>query len=139
MLLRQEFQLFWEYESQAWAAKFLDAWCEGAKARRGEGAMRSRIDPVKKFAGTVRAHRELLLNDFRAKKQFSSGVIEGLNSQSHTEKSVRLSDVPHRRALPVSHARQACRAETRPQIPLTNHFSDLALKAEPPMMNSGRR
>jgi len=44
--------------------------------------MRSRIEPVKKFAGTVRAHRELLLHYFRAKKQFSSGVIEGLNNKA---------------------------------------------------------
>ena len=55
-LLKEEFQLFWEYNSPAWAAKFLDAWCKRA--------MRSRIDPIKKFAGTVRAHRELLLNYF---------------------------------------------------------------------------
>ena len=40
--------------------------------------MRSRIDLLKKFAGTIRTHRELLLNYFRAKKQFSSGVVEGL-------------------------------------------------------------
>jgi len=44
--------------------------------------MRSRIDPVKKFARTVRAHRELLLNYFRAEKQFSSGVIGGLNNKA---------------------------------------------------------
>ena len=73
-LLKEEFQLFWEYNSPAWAAKFLDAWCKRA--------MRSRIEPVKKFARTVRAHRELLLNYFRAKKQFSSGVIEGLNNKA---------------------------------------------------------
>jgi transposase len=73
-LLKEEFQLFWEYDSPAWAAKFLDAWCKRA--------MRSRIDPVKKFARTVRAHRELLLNYFRAKKQFSSGVIKGLNNKA---------------------------------------------------------
>ena len=85
--------------------------------------MRSRIEPVKKFVRTVRAHRELLLNYFRAKKQFSSGVIEGLNSQSHTEKSVRLSDVQDRRTLSVSRARQASRAKTRPQILLTNQIS----------------
>ena len=58
----------------AWAAKFLDTWCTRA--------MRSRIEPVKKFARTVRAHRELLLNYFRAKKQFSSGGIEGLNNKA---------------------------------------------------------
>ncbi|MFO1292688.1 MAG: ISL3 family transposase [Rubrivivax sp.] len=73
-LLKEEFQLFWGYTSPAWAAKFLDAWC----AR----AMRSRIEPVKKFARTVRAHRDLLLNYFRARKQFSSGVIEGLNNKA---------------------------------------------------------
>jgi len=44
--------------------------------------MRSRIDPVKKFAPTVRAHRALLLNYFRAKKQFSSGFIAGLNNKA---------------------------------------------------------
>ena len=37
---------------------------------------------MKKFARTVRSHRELLLNYFRAKKQFSSGVIEGLNNKA---------------------------------------------------------
>jgi transposase len=73
-LLKEEFQLFWEYTSPAWAAKFLDAWCKRA--------MRSRIEPVKRFARTVRAHRELLLNYFKAKKQFSSGIIEGLNNKA---------------------------------------------------------
>lgn len=74
ILLKEEFQLFWECDSPAWAAKFLDAWCTRA--------MRSRTVPVKKFTGTVRAHRELLLNYFRAKKQFSSGIIEGLNNKA---------------------------------------------------------
>jgi transposase len=73
-LLKEEFQQFWEYESPAWAAKFLDQWCTRV--------MRSRIDPLKKFATTIRSHRELLLNYFRAKKQFSSGVVEGLNNKA---------------------------------------------------------
>jgi transposase len=73
-LLKETFQQFWEYESPTWAGKFLDQWCAQA--------MRSRIDPVKKFVRTVRAHRELLLNYFRAKKQFSSGIVEGLNNKA---------------------------------------------------------
>ena len=73
-LLKEEFQQFWDYESPTWAGKFLDQWCFRA--------MRSRIDPLKKFARTVRSHRELLLNYFRARKQFSSGVIEGLNNKA---------------------------------------------------------
>ena len=73
-LLKEYFQQFWEYDSPAWAGKFLDRWCEEV--------MRSRIDPLKKFARTVRSHRELLLNYFRARKQYSSGIVEGLNNKA---------------------------------------------------------
>jgi hypothetical protein len=85
----------------------------------------SRIDPVKKFARTVRAYRELVLNYFRAKKQFPSGIVEmpEQQSQSDTEKNVRLSDVQDPRALSVSRTRQASRAKTRPQILLPKHHS----------------
>ena len=44
--------------------------------------MRSRIEPMKKVARTLRAHRELILNYFRVRKEFSSGVIEGLNNKA---------------------------------------------------------
>jgi hypothetical protein len=40
--------------------------------------MRSRIEPMKKIALMLRSHLALLLNYFEAKKQFSSGVVEGL-------------------------------------------------------------
>jgi len=73
-LLKEDFQQLWNYESTAWAAKFLDQWCRQV--------MRSRIDPMKKVAKTLRAHRELILNYFRARKEFSSGVIEGLNNKA---------------------------------------------------------
>ena len=73
-LLKEDFQQLWNYESTAWAAKFLDHWCRQV--------MRSRIEPMKKIARTLRAHRELILNYFRARKEFSSGVIEGLNNKA---------------------------------------------------------
>lgn len=73
-LLKEYFQLFWNYDSPTWAGKFLDQWCTDA--------MRSRIEPMKKFARTLREHRELLLNYFRARKQFSSGIVEGLNNKA---------------------------------------------------------
>ncbi len=44
--------------------------------------MRSRIDPMKKIARSLRQHRELILNYFRAQKQLSSGVVEGLNNKA---------------------------------------------------------
>jgi len=38
--------------------------------------MRSRIEPMKKIARSLRNHRELILNHFRAQKMLSSGVVE---------------------------------------------------------------
>ena len=73
-LLKEDFQQFWDYNSPTWAAKFLDEWCRAV--------MRSRIEPMKKVAKTLRNHRELILNYFRARKKFSSGVVEGLNNKA---------------------------------------------------------
>jgi transposase len=73
-ILKEAFQQLWDYDSPAWAGKFLDAWCAQV--------MRSRIEPMKKFARTIRGHRELIPNYFRARKQFSSGVVEGLNNKA---------------------------------------------------------
>jgi transposase len=72
-LLKEQFQYFWNYNSPTWAGKFLDEWTSLV--------MRSRIEPMKKVARTLHNHRELILNYFRAKKQFSSGVVEGLNNK----------------------------------------------------------
>jgi transposase len=44
--------------------------------------MRSRIEPMKKIARSLRQHRELILNYFRAGKLISSGVVEGLNNKA---------------------------------------------------------
>jgi hypothetical protein len=44
---------------------------------------------MKKFALTVRAHRELILNYFRARRQFSSGIVEGLNNKAKVTMRVR--------------------------------------------------
>ena len=44
--------------------------------------MRSRIEPMKKIARSLRSHRPLILNYFHAKKQFSSGIVEGLNNKA---------------------------------------------------------
>jgi transposase len=73
-LLKETFQQLWEYNSPAWAGKFLDEWCRQT--------MRSRIEPMKKIARSLRQHRELILNYFRAQKLISTGVVEGLNNKA---------------------------------------------------------
>ena len=72
-LLREEFQKFWEYISPTWAGKFLDDWCRET--------MRSRIEPMKKIVRSLREHRELILNWFRAESAISCGIVEGLNNK----------------------------------------------------------
>src|ERR1051326_4525452 len=70
-LLKEAFQQLWDHNSATWAGKFLDDWCRQV--------MRSRIEPMKKIGRSLREHRELILNYFRAQKLLSSGVVEGLN------------------------------------------------------------
>jgi transposase len=73
-LLKEAFQQLWDYNSPFWAGQFLDQWCRQV--------MRSRIEPMKKIARSLREHRELILNYFRAQKMLSSGVVEGLNNKA---------------------------------------------------------
>lgn len=44
-------------------------------------SQRSGIDPMKAKAKMLQSHRDLILNYFRAKKEYSSGVVEGLNTK----------------------------------------------------------
>ncbi len=39
-----------------------------------------RYHHVKKVAKTIRKHKPLILNWFKAKKAFSSGIVEGFNN-----------------------------------------------------------
>jgi transposase len=72
-LLREEFQRLWEYSSAWWACKFLDEWTGRV--------MRSRLEPMKKIARSIRNHRPLILNWFRARGQVSVGAVESLNNK----------------------------------------------------------
>ena len=69
--IKESFDVFWGYISVHHARKYLRAWCTRT--------MKSRLAPMKKFVKTLRAHEDLLLNYFRAKKQYHSGMVEGFN------------------------------------------------------------
>ena len=68
---KEAFDTFWKYTSPYWARWFLKKWCFRV--------MRSRLEPMKKFVKTLRNHEDLLMNYFRANKEYSSGIVEGLN------------------------------------------------------------
>jgi transposase len=72
-LLKEDLAALWTYVSPAWAGKFLDRWCTRA--------MRSKIEPMKKVARTLRSHRGLLLNWFHARGEIALGAVEGMNNK----------------------------------------------------------
>lgn len=72
--LKESFRRFWSYRSPTWAAAYLKAWTSRA--------MRSRIEPMKKVARMLRKHEDLLLNYFRAKRQYTNAMVEGMNHKA---------------------------------------------------------
>jgi len=72
-IMKESFQHIWSYILPSRAGRFLDLWCQDV--------MRSRIAPMKKMARQFQEHRELILNYFRARKEYSSGVVEGMNNK----------------------------------------------------------
>ena len=73
-LHREALEGFWKFRSPLWAGWFLDGWCMRV--------MRSRIPQLKKFAQTMRRHKPLILNWFRAKRLISSAVVESMNANA---------------------------------------------------------
>jgi transposase len=73
-LLKEQFQRFWDYSSSLWAQRFLAHWTTMA--------MRSRLEPFKKFARTLREHRAELLAWFAARGLFAHGATEGFNNKA---------------------------------------------------------
>ena len=70
-LHKEDLQQLWDYQSPYWAGEFLREWI----AR----VMRSRLEPLKKVARSMRNHMGLILNWFRARGTVSSGSVEGMN------------------------------------------------------------
>ena len=73
-LLKEDFRNFWDYTSPTWALKFLESWCKQV--------MRSRLKPMKKVAKTIRDHKVLILNWFKARNEISLGAVEGQNNKA---------------------------------------------------------
>jgi len=72
-LLCEDFQRFWVYRSPYWASRFLHQWCNRT--------MRSKLEPMKKEARSLRAGEDLLVNWFHAKGEISPGIVEGFNNK----------------------------------------------------------
>ena len=74
-LFKEDFDHLWTYKSVTWANKFINQWTRDVMRHRS-------LPELKKFARMIRGHQELILNYFRAKKEFSSGIVEGFNNKA---------------------------------------------------------
>ena len=69
--LKESFQLFWTYRQPWRAQQHLLKWMNSA--------MRSRLDPFKKFVGMLRSHLDGVLA--WTKTRLSNGAVEGMNNK----------------------------------------------------------
>lgn len=69
--LKEAFQLFWEYKQPKRAKEHLDKWINSA--------MRSRLEPFKKFAKMLRSHLTGILPWTQIR--LSNGAVEGMNNK----------------------------------------------------------
>jgi len=74
-LFKEDFDHLWTYKSVTWANKFINQWTKDVMRHRS-------LPELKKFARMIRGHQDLILNYFRAKKEFSSGIVEGFNNKA---------------------------------------------------------
>ena len=69
--LKEAFQLFWGYKQPKRAQDFLEKWMRSA--------MRSRLEPFKKFVAMLRSHLDGVLAWTKAR--VSNGAVEGMNNK----------------------------------------------------------
>jgi transposase len=69
--LKESFQLFWDYQQEKRAQDLLRKWMHSA--------MRSRLQPFKKFVRMLRSHLDGILP--WTKLQLSNGAVEGMNNK----------------------------------------------------------
>ncbi len=74
-LFKEDFDHLWTYKCPTWAGLFIDEWTRDVMRYRS-------LPELKKFARTIRKHKPLILNYFHAKKEFSSGIVEGFNNKA---------------------------------------------------------
>ena len=74
-LFKEDFDHLWTYNHPNWAGRFIDQWTRDVMRHRS-------LPELKKFALSIREHKELILNYFRAKKELSSSPVEGLNTKA---------------------------------------------------------
>jgi transposase len=107
---KEAFRKFWSYRSPTWAGAWLDGWIELVR--------RTKLKPMVRVADMLATHRELMLNYFRAKREFTSAVVEGKNHKAR----VMLSKSYGHRSYEVLEMALYHALGELPEPPLTHKF-----------------
>jgi transposase len=107
---KEAFRKFWSYRSPTWAGAWLDGWIELVR--------RTNLKPLVRVADMLASHRELLLNYFRAKRAYTSAMVEGKN---HKARVMLSKSYGHRSYEVLEMALYHAMGEL-PEPPLTHKF-----------------
>lgn len=72
-LLKESFGQLWDYQSEAWARRFFESWCESLKWQR--------LAPYVKFAAMIERHWAGIASYCHPENKCSLGMVEGLNNK----------------------------------------------------------
>lgn len=72
-LLKESFGQLWDYDTEGWARRFFDRWCDSLKWQR--------LEPYEKFAKMIERHWDGIAPYCHAENKFSLGMVEGLNNK----------------------------------------------------------
>jgi transposase len=72
-LLKESFGQLWDYETEGWAWRFFDNWCQALKWQR--------LEPYEKFADMIYNHWDGIAAYCKPENKVALGFVEGLNNK----------------------------------------------------------
>jgi len=72
-LLKESFAQLWDYQTEGWARRFFERWCDSLKWQR--------LTPYVKFAAMIDRHWDGIASYCHPENKCSLGMVEGLNTK----------------------------------------------------------
>lgn len=72
-ILKEEFEKLWSYQTEGWARRFFENWCDALKWQR--------LQPYEKFAKMIDRHWSGIAAYSKPENKVSLGFVEGLNNK----------------------------------------------------------
>lgn len=72
-ILKESFGQLWDYQTEGWARRFFENWCDALKWQR--------LEPYEKFAEMIERHWDGIAAYTKPENKVSLGFVEGLNNK----------------------------------------------------------